>query len=63
MLIIIYIVPNLDEDQPVIVTYRGSNMIAAFQGYDHIHRGNHLLHNVVEATVRKTIEFPKMVDT
>lgn len=53
---------NLDEDQPVIVTDRGSNMIAAFKGYDHIQCVNHLLQNIIEETVKKIIEFSEMVD-
>jgi len=41
---------DLDEDQPVIVTDRGSNIIAAFQGYDHIHLVNHLFQKIIKAT-------------
>lgn len=42
-----------------MVTDRGSNMIAAFRSFDHIFCINHLLHNVIEKSIK---EIPEIIE-
>lgn len=52
----------MDNDRPVIVTDRGSNMISAFRNSNKIHCVNHLLHNIIEKAVLKVQELSDIVN-
>ncbi|KAL7725189.1 hypothetical protein ACLKA6_017345 [Drosophila palustris] len=52
---------NLEEDSPVFVTDRGSNMVAAFRDTEKIHCINHLLNNVIESAIKAVPEMAEIV--
>ncbi|KAL7723945.1 hypothetical protein ACLKA6_017956 [Drosophila palustris] len=47
-------------DDPMIVTDRGSNMIAAFSGLNTLSYVNHLVHNVIGKVVEEVPELLEM---
>ncbi|KAL7728508.1 hypothetical protein ACLKA6_012522 [Drosophila palustris] len=52
---------DLEEDSPVFVTDRGSNMVAAFRDTEKIHCINHLLNNVIEGAIKAVPEMAEIV--
>lgn len=51
---------NCQLEDAIMVTDRGSNMVAAFNQFDHIYCINHLLNNVVEKSIKQVDEIAEL---
>lgn len=50
------------SEKVTVVTDRGSNMIKAFENYNHICCSNHLLHNVLEKSFKDVAAFQTIIE-